>query len=227
MDFIEPERLVSAVTKLDALGFQVHFHAIGEAAVRHALDAVEAARRVNGWSDLRHQIAHVCLVYPHDIPRFAALGVSANIQPYWAVASLDMIRESIYLGEPRAQWWYPFESLRRSGAHLAGGSDWPVSTANPLDGIHVAVNRELPGDADGAFIPTERMSLDAALTAYTSGSAYTNHLDETGDLSVGKLADLIVLDRRSGGEADATIADARVVLTVLDGVVVHQGSSLV
>jgi hypothetical protein len=228
MNFVEPERLTSAVTKLDAAGFQVHFHAIGEGAVRNALDAVEVARRTNGWSDLRHHIAHVCLVHPDDIGRFAALDVTANLQPYWAAASPDMVRESRFLGQPRSTWWYPFESIRSGGGRLAGGSDWPVSTADPFQEMHVAVNRVMPGDdADQPFLGTERISVVAAIRAFTSGAAYVNHLDDqTGGITVGKLADLIMLDRDILGADPTALSDAKVLLTLLGGSAVHEAADL-
>jgi predicted amidohydrolase YtcJ len=223
MNFVEPEALTSAVTRLDAAGFQVHMHAIGEGAVRNALDAVEVARRVNGWSDLRHHIAHVCLVHPADIGRFATLDVSANIQPFWAAASADIVLEGRYLGDPRSSWWYQFQSIRTAGGRLAGGSDWPVSTADPFSEIHVAVNRTLPGDTIPSFLPHERLSLTEAVRAFTAGAAYVNHLDHaTGDLTVGKLADLVVLDRDLMASDPRELADTKVLLTLLGGSPVHE-----
>lgn len=221
--FLAPEDLKSAVTQLDALGFQVHFHAIGERAVREALDAVENARRVNGPTRARHHIAHVCLVHPADVPRFANLDVTVNIQPYWAETNPEMVREGRFLGEERNKWWYPFESLRRAGARLAAGSDWPVSTADPLLGIYVAVHRIDPATTDperAVFLPHERLSLHDAVAAYTSGSAYVNGLEEsTGELRVGALADIAVLDRSLDLESPADLG--RVVLTLVEGNVVH------
>ena len=227
MNFVEPAALTSAVTRLDAAGFQVHMHAIGEGAVRNALDAVEAARRANGWTDRRHHIAHVCLVHPADIGRFAALDVSANIQPFWAAASPDILHERRYLGDPRSSWWYRFESIRAAGGRLAGGSDWPVSTADPFSEIHVAVNRSLPGATMDSFLPHERVSLIDAVRAFTSGTAYVNHLDhQTGDLTIGKLADLIVLDRDLLAVEPTELADTKVLLTLVGGTVVHEDPRL-
>lgn len=227
LPFVEPDKLARVVARLDAHGFQVHFHAIGEASVRSSLDAVEAARRLNGWSDLRHHIAHVCLVHPDDRSRFSALDVTANIQPYWAAASPDMIRESRFLGYPRSNWWYPFESMRAAGTRLAGGSDWPVSTADPLREAHVAVNRALPGTGEEPFMAHERLSLSTTLDAFTSGAAYVNHLDDrTGDLTVGKLADIIVIDRNLESCEAQEIGSARVLLTLLAGNAVYQDPAL-
>jgi predicted amidohydrolase YtcJ len=222
LDFVDRDVLMSAVTKLDAAGFQVHMHAIGERAVRNALDAVEAARRANGWSDLRHHIAHVCLTHPDDLGRFAALDVSANIQPFWAAASPDILLERRYLGDPRSSWWYQFESIRAAGGRLAGGSDWPVSTADPFSEIHVAVNRALPGQTMESFMPHERLSITDSVRAFTSGTAYVNHLDHlTGDITVGKLADLIVLDRDLLASDPMELSDTNVLLTLVGGSAVH------
>ncbi|WP_432175879.1 amidohydrolase [Streptomyces sp. Tue6028] len=194
--FIDPDRLHAYVTELDALGFQCHFHALGDRAVRDALDAVEAARKANGPSDTRPHLAHLQVVHPDDVPRFAHLGATANIQPLWAAHEPQMDELTIpFLGPERASWQYPFGALLRSGARLAAGSDWPVSSADPLQGIHVAVNRVSPDEPGPVFLPGERIGLTDALTAYTAGSAYANHLDDTGRVRVGALADLVVLDR--------------------------------
>ena len=130
--FIDPDLLREAVIDLDRRGFQAHFHAIGDGAIRLALDTVEAARAVNGAGDHRHHIAHIELVNPDDVPRFGRLGVVANMQPFWASEDDQMrtLRVPV-LGPERAGWQYPFASLLRTGATLAGGSDWTVSTANP------------------------------------------------------------------------------------------------
>ena len=136
------------MTLLDAQGFQVHLHAIGDRAVREALDAIEAARAANGANDHRHHIAHLQVMHPDDIPRFAALGVTANMQALWAAHEPQMDELTIpFIGPERAARQYLFGDLLRSGARLAAGSDWAVSSANPLRAIHVAVNRTLPGTA--------------------------------------------------------------------------------
>ena len=218
--FIDPELLREAVIDLDRRGFQAHFHAIGDAAIRLALDTVEAARAVNGAGDHRHHIAHIELVNPDDVPRFGQLGVVANMQPFWASDDDQMrtLRVPV-LGPERAGWQYPFASLLRTGATLAGGSDWTVSTPNPLLEIEVAVTRVAPDTRDVApFLPDERLSLDAALRAFTIGSAYVNHLDEeTGTIEVGKLADLVVLDRNLRDESVGPIGDAAVRQTFVEG----------
>jgi predicted amidohydrolase YtcJ len=223
--FVEPDQLRSAVATLDSLGFGTHFHAIGERAVREALNAVEHARRTNGITAARHHIAHVCLVHPDDIPRFAELDVTANIQPLWAEYGPDMAIESAYLGDERNQWWYSFESLRAAGARLAAGSDWPVTTADPLLGMYVAVHRRAPAAEAGApcFLPEQRLRLADAIAAYTAGSAYVNGLDDrTGRIQVGALADLVLLDRDlvTADHDPATLG--RVELTLVEGEVVFE-----
>ncbi len=224
IDFIDPDELPDAVTRVDALGFQPHFHAIGDRAVRNALDAVAAARAANGPSDTRPHVAHIQVIHPDDIPRFGPLGVVANAQPYWAVHEGQMDRLTIpFLGPERTTWQYPFASLLRAGARLAMGSDWSVSTANPLLEIEVAVNRVADYDrAANPFLPDERLTLDEALAGFTIGTAYVNHLDtETGTLEVGKLADLVVLDRDVYDPGSGPIGDARVIGTFVEGVAVH------
>jgi len=219
MALVPPEPLRQAVIALDRAGLQVHMHAIGDAAVRSALDAIEAARRTNGPSDLRHHIAHIQLIHPSDLPRFAALGATGNMQPIWACHEPTMDQRTIpFLGPERTGWQYPFASLLRHGARLAAGSDWPVSSANPLLEIEVSVTRvnEVTRSGD-PFLPDERLSLDQALAAFTIGSAYVNHLDgETGSLEVGKLADLTLLDRSLRASA-GPIGEASVQATWVEG----------
>ena len=198
LSFVDPDALRGYVTALDALDFQVHFHALGDRAVREALDAVEAARAANGHRDTRHHLAHLQVVHPQDVPRFRALGAVANLQPLWAAHEPQMDELTIpFLGGDAASRQYPFADLLRAGTTLAAGSDWPVSSPDPLQGIHVAVNRRGYGEeADRpVFLPEQRIDLGTALAAYTAGSAYVNHHDGTGTIRVGALADLAVLDR--------------------------------
>lgn len=200
ISFVEPELLQEAATRLDALGFTLHFHAIGDRAVRECLDAVEAALRHNGPRGNRHHISHIQVVHPDDVPRFRALDVTANMQMLWATLEPQMVDLTIpFLGAQRSTWQYPFGDLLRSGAALAAGSDWSVSTPNPLAAIHVAVNRrsaptEWEGDYE-PFLPEQAIDLATALVAYTAGSARVNHLDDTGTIAVGMRADFALLDR--------------------------------
>ena len=225
---VEPDLLAAAVTELDRRGFQVHLHAIGDRAVRTSLDAVAAARRAQPDTDLRHHVAHVQVVHPDDVPRFAELGVVANCQTYWAQHEPQMDDLTVpLLGAGRARQQYPFEALRATGARLCMGSDWPVTTADPLAQIEVAVTRVDPGRRDEApFLPEQRLTLDDALDACTAGSAFVDHDAEAGELAVGVRADLAVLDADVladgfGSAGRVPVADASVVLTVAGGRVVH------
>jgi predicted amidohydrolase YtcJ len=228
MSFVDPELLKASATKLDADGFQVHIHAIGERAVREALDALEAARAANGANDHRHHIAHIQVVHPDDIPRFGQLDVVANAQPLWATLEGQMVNLTIpFLGPERSAWQYPFASLVRSGARLAFGSDWSVSSPNPMWEMAVAVHRKEPrryADMVGeratkeTFLPDERIDLATAIHAFTMGSAYVNHLDEvTGSIEVGKEADLVVVDRNLFDLSLDELAEAKVQLTMVAG----------
>jgi predicted amidohydrolase YtcJ len=223
ISFVAPEILNEAVPLLDAAGFQVHFHAIGDRAVRECLDAVEHAIAANGRSDNRHHIAHIQVIHPDDVPRFRALGVAANMQSYWATLEPQMIELTIpFLGEQRSAWQYPFGDLQRAGAVLAAGSDWSVSTPDPMAAIHTAVNRTAaPGHEDGdypPFHPEQAIDLATSLTAYTAGSAWVNHREhDTGTVEVGKLADLVVLDRDPFAGPAAEIGATRVLQTFVGG----------
>ncbi|MEV5960825.1 amidohydrolase [Kribbella sp. NPDC051952] len=217
LSFVDPVELRQIITRLDAEGFQVHVHAIGDRAVREALDAFEAALTANGVSDLRHHIAHLQVVHPDDVGRFAKLGITANIQALWAVYEPQMTDLTIpFLGPARTAWQYPFGDLARSGARLAAGSDWPVSSPDPLAAVHVAVNRRDSRSAE-AFFPEQAVDLATALAAYTSGSAWVNHADDTGRIEVGALADLALLDRDPFAGATDEIAATRVRATYVEG----------
>jgi hypothetical protein len=225
LSYVNPEELREHVTRLDAAGFGVHFHAIGDRAVREALDAVSAARAANGATPGRHHIAHLQVAHGDDIPRFRGLGVTANMQALWAAHEPQMDDLTIpFLGPERSARQYPFGDLLRSGARLAAGSDWAVSSANPLWGIHVAVSRTLPPGAGEPgepaaepLLPGQALSLGQALAAYTAGSAYVTNLDEAGVIEPGMLADLIVADRDPFAGPAAEIGDTTVLLTYVGG----------
>lgn len=235
LSFIDPESLKDDLRRLDAEGFQVHVHAIGDRAVREALDAIEAARLANGPSGLRHHIAHLQLVHPEDLDRFAPLGVVANFQPLWACADAQMVELTMpFLGPERSALQYPIGSLISRGVPIAFGSDWPVSSPDPLAEMHVAVTRQAPpgasfgtdaGGDEAPFLPDERIALSEALRAFTLGSAYVNHLEaETGSVEVGKFADLAVIDRNvfEVDDLDGGLVDARVTMTLVGGAVVYE-----
>ena len=215
-----PDRLAKLVTRLDREGFQVHIHAIGDRAIRVSLDAHEAAQKANGRRDARHHIAHLELIEPEDIPRFRDLGIIANFQPLWAFAD-PYIKDLTLgpLGAARSRWLYPMASILKTGAVMAAGSDWPVTSLNPIEAIQVAVTRRGPTEPEGpAWIPEEKMDLPAILAAYTINGAYLNHEEkETGSIEVGKAADLIVLDRDLFKIPPEKIHEAKVVWTLLEG----------
>ena len=212
--------LTDLVTRLDALGFQIHFHSIGDAAIRYSLDAIEAARTKNGERDSRHHLSHIMVWDPADFDRVAELDVIANFQALWAYrdAHFDEITY-VRLGPERSKYLYPINSLNKRGALLAFGSDWYVTSANPLLAIEVAVTRRAP-DGTGAepLLPEEAIDLPTAIKAATLGAAYGNFLEkETGSIEVGKLADLIVIDKNIFDIPAQDISEARVMLTLFEG----------
>jgi len=229
IDFVDPQRLKVYVTKLDSLGFQVHFHALGDRAVRQALDAVEAARRANGMTDMRPHLAHLQIVDPADWPRFRELGAGANIQPYWACNDDQMTDLTLpFLQAERAALQYPIASMARAGARLVGGSDWTVSTPNVMAEVEVAVTRTSPEARErDPFLPDEAIDLETALRAFTMGSAWANHRDETtGSIEAGKLADLVVMDRDIQHAPANRLGDAQVLLTLVEGEPVFEDPGL-
>jgi predicted amidohydrolase YtcJ len=221
---VEPELLKQAVVALDAEGFQVHFHTIGDAAVRYAFDAIEEAQIENGALGNRHHLSHIQMFDPADIPRFAELDAIANFQPLWAYADEYVTELTVpFIGEERARWMYPIKSVLDTGAIVAFGSDWSVSTANPFPQIETAITRRGAFDEPmPVFIPEERIDLETALVAFTINAAYVNkHEDKTGSIEVGKLADLIVLDRNLFEIDPAEISETQVLLTLFEGNPVH------
>ncbi len=220
LSFIDAGLLRGYVTALDREGFQVHFHALGDRAVQEALDAVEAAREANGPSDGRHHLAHLQVVAEDDASRFAGLNATANLQALWACHEPQLDHLTLpFLQEGAVSRQYPFGDLARHGARLAAGSDWPVSSANPVEAMHIAVNRVSPGTDDeplgGAH---QRLDLVTAFAAYPSGSAYVNHRDhDTGRIAAGYLANLVVLDPNPFAVPTEDIHRSEVVSTWVEG----------
>lgn len=215
-----PAALDTLVSALDAAGFQLHAHAIGDRAIRMALDAYAFARRLNGPRDARPIIAHLELIDSADVPRFGREGVIPSFQPLWAYADDYINRLTIpVLGPARSRWLYPIGSVTRGGAHLSVGSDWPVTSMNPLEAIQVAVTRRGPTDSAGPpWIPEETVDLGTILRAYTLGGAYAlGDEANAGTLEVGKIADLIVLDRNLYRIPPADLHAVKVVLTLFEG----------
>lgn len=190
--------LAGAAQAVDELGFQIHIHAIGDAAARQALDAIEHVVASNGPRDRRPVIAHAQLVDDADIDRFAKLGVIANMQPLWAQLDPLMVDLTVpRLGVERAEKQYRMRSLDESGARLAFGSDWPVSSGAPLKGIAVAASRQTAeGDPEGGWVPQEILGIEHALSAYTAGVAHQAFADgQWGAIAPGASADLVWLGR--------------------------------
>jgi len=220
MALVEPELLKRIVTQIDKEGFQLHFHAIGDAAIRQVFDALEAARKANGARDSRHHLSHIELFHPDDIPRFRELGAVANFQPLWALADSYINELTLPLLPPEThRWIYPIGSVLRSGAVVAFGSDWSVSSANPLEEMEVAVRRADWTKPDAApFLPDERIDLRDAIAAFTINAAYVSFQDDrTGSIEPGKLADLVVLDRNLFAIDANQISEAKVLMTLLGG----------
>jgi predicted amidohydrolase YtcJ len=224
LDQYPPGALERGVRLCDAAGFGVHIHTIGDRAVRESLDAIEAAIRAHGRRDARHQLAHVQFAHPDDLPRFGALGVIANVTPLWARLEAYVTELTIPFVSARASaGMYPFASILRAGGALAFGSDWSVSTPDPLRQLATAVARVDPdSDVTEPLLPNERLDLEAAIAAQTIGAAHACAIDhETGSIEVGKLADLVVLDRDLHRLAPAEYIEARVLATLVEGAVMY------
>jgi predicted amidohydrolase YtcJ len=221
---MQPQAFRETVIALDAGGFQVHVHALGDRAVRESLDAFEAAREANGVTGNRHHLAHLEVVRPEDIARFRQLGVAANVTAYWAYPDPYLTELTIPFMKPElVRWLYPIGSLVRDGAVVVSGSDWGVSSANPFLQIETAVTRKDPLDASGEVLtPEERISLADAIAMLTINGAWINHREgDTGSIETGKLADLAVLDRNLFDIEPAEISETRVLLTLFGGEAVH------
>jgi predicted amidohydrolase YtcJ len=224
-----PEALNAIVLRLAENDFNVHIHAIGDRGIRMSLDAFEKAQTQRSLRGQRHQIAHLELIDPADIPRFAKLGVIANFQALWCYAD-DYIVDLTWpkLGPARSRWIYPIESVVKAGGILALGSDWSVSSLKPLDAIQVAITRQSIEEPRRApMTPEEAIDLPTAIAGYTIGSAYANDLEkDTGSIEVGKAADLVVIERNLFEVAPLEIAKQKILLTLLDGKPVHRDPSV-
>ena len=223
-----PDTLKKAVAEYEKAGFQVHIHAIGDQGIRYSLDAFEYAREYTGFVSQRHMICHSQLVHPDDIDRFSKLNVISSFQALWAypdkyIKDLTLPR----LGKPRSDWIYPINSIVKSGGRIAGGSDWTVSSLNPLDAMEVAVTRKEPGNKNGeALIPEEAVTLETILQAYTIGGAYSLFKEnEIGSIEDGKLADIIILNRNLFEVQPSEIHKVKVLQTIFNGEIVYQSEN--
>ena len=219
--------LNAAVTRFDALGLQVHMHAIGDGAVRAGLDAFAAAQAANGVKDNRHHISHLQLIHSDDIPRFKELGVAANFQSFWAWPDDYIMKLNLpQVGPERVNRMYPIGSVHRAGGRVVGGSDWSVSTVNPLPAIQVALTRQDPdGVRTDVLNESERVDLATMIAAYTIEGAWLMHQEkETGSIEAGKAADFVVLEKDLFKIPAGQVGGVRVDLTMLEGEVLYRRS---
>ena len=226
--FWDIERYKKGVAELDRRGIQVFTHAIGDRAIRTALDGYEHAAQVNGTKDARHRIEHIEDVSADDIPRFGKLGVIASMQPLHAYPDDDTLKAwAPNVGPERAQRAWAWHSIQAAGGVLAFGSDWPVVTLSPWEGLQNAVTRQTTeGEPKGGWIPSERISLADAIKGYTLNAAFAGHREKTeGSLEPGKLADLIVISQDLFKVDPMKIGETKVLLTMVGGRVVYNAGS--
>lgn len=226
--YFEPDKYRESVVQLDSLGFPITTHAIGDRAIRHALDAYEEANKANGRSDMRDRIEHIEAPGAEDIARFGKLGVLAGMQPLHATPdsnTLDNWAGSI--GLQRAQRAFPWRSILAGGARLSFGSDWPVVTLNPWPGLQMLVTRQTPGGKPpGGWHPNERLTLTQAIYGYTMGGAIAARREKTeGSIEAGKLADIVIVSQDLFRIAPNQIGKTKVLMTLLGGKIVYQDPS--
>ncbi|MEK4029174.1 amidohydrolase [Pseudobacillus sp. FSL P4-0506] len=215
-----PETIKKWVVEADQEGFSVRFHAIGDGAIRLALDAYEEAQKTNGKRDSRHSVEHIEVIHPDDIPRFKELGVTASMQPdHFAMSERGVYTDRI--GLEREKYVFPIKTLQETGANLAFGTDFPIDVLNPLLQIYRAVTR-IDSSGETVWHPHERITLAEALKAYTAGPAYGSFREgELGTLEAGKLADIVVLEKNLFDLPAEDIPDTKVQVTIVDGKVVY------
>ena len=211
----DPETLAEAAAAFDRLGFQLHIHAIGDAGLTSAVDAILRADEENGARDRRPVIAHAQLVEAADLARLREAEITVAIQPYWA--KLDSVVRRLTNGRlrgEREQRQYPFETMRRAGVRLASSSDYPITTPSPLHALAVGMSRDERGDLAASWLPAERLSFDDALRAATVDAAYTQFADGVrGRLAAGFDADFVLVAGVSDQPTPAELLSARVVAT--------------
>ncbi len=216
----DPKKFADLCIAADKQGLIIHVHAIGDGAVKAALDGIEAARRANGNTGLPHTLTHEQFVLPEDFPRFRELGVISALQLFWADASNDTIEiVKPYLDPEIYKWQYPARSILDNGGVISGASDWPVSTADVFRAIYQAETRRGP---EGVLDPSQDMPREAMLYAYTRNSAHAMNLDSIGTIAPGKRADLVLLDRDVLTVSPEEMRDTRVLWTMVAGKTVHR-----
>jgi len=216
----DPRQLQAMVRKVDAAGFQIYIHAIGDAAVRMSLDALEAAARERPGVSRRHRLEHIETIDAADIPRFGALGVLASMQPYHAYPEPNLLGVwAVNVGPERVEHAFAWNSIASAGGRLVFGSDWPVVTMDPIIGLHNALLRQdTDGRPAGGFVPKERVTLEQAIAAYTLNGAYASFEEDVkGSITEGKLADLAVVRPDLFKIPPQEIHKAKVTLTIFDG----------
>jgi predicted amidohydrolase YtcJ len=222
-----PDKFIEAVAQMDKLGYQIFTHSIGDRGIRLSLDAYERAQKVNGTKDARYRVEHIEDPDPADIPRFGSLGVIASMQPLHAYPNADVLDVwARNVGPQRAQHAWPWHSIAAFGGRLAFGSDWPVVTINPWQGIQNLLTRQTTeGNPAGGWFPQECITLEQAIAGYTIGAAYAGKRDKTeGSLEVGKLGDLIVVSQNLFDVPAREVGKTEVLYTVVGGKVVHNAA---
>jgi len=216
----DPKKFAELCVAADKQGLIIHVHAIGDGAVKEALDGIAAARKANGNSGLPHTLTHEQFVLPEDFPRFRELGVVSALQLFWAEASPDTIEIlKPYLDPEIYRWQYPARSILDSGGIISGASDWPVSTANVFRAIYQAETRK---GSEGVLDPSQDMPREAMFYAYTRNSARAMNLDSIGTIAPGKRADLVLLDRDVLTVSPEEMRDTKVVWTMVAGKMVYR-----
>jgi predicted amidohydrolase YtcJ len=224
----DAEKYKKFVAELDKNDIQVFTHAIGDRAIRVALDAYEGAAKKNGTKDARHRIEHIEDISAADIPRLGHLGVIASMQPLHAYPNEDTFEAWVpSVGPERAQRAWAWHSIQAAGGVLAFGSDWPIVTLSPWPGLQNAVTREAAdGEPKGGWIPAERISLAEAIRGYTLNAAFAGHREKSeGSLEAGKLADLIVVSQDVFKVDPSKIGETKVLLTMVGGRVVYEAKN--
>lgn len=226
--FWDPEKYKATIAELDSRGLQIFTHAIGDRAIRLALDAYQNAAAVNKTQDLRHRIEHIETIDAADIPRFGNLGVIASMQPLHSYPDDDTLNIwSRNIGPERAAHAWVWRSIEQAGGAIAFGSDWPVVTLNPWEGVQTALTRQTKeGEPAGGFIPKQRLSLEDTIHAYTLGAAFAGHREKSeGSLEAGKLADMVLVDRDLFKVEPSEIGKTEVLFTMVGGKVVYESAS--
>jgi predicted amidohydrolase YtcJ len=223
--FWDPEKYKAAVAELDQRGPQLFTHAIGDYVIRTALDAYEFATIQNHTKDRRPRVAHIEDISAADIPRFGKLGVIASMQPLHAYPDADTLDVwARNVGPERATRAWLWKRIWENGGRFAFGSDWPVVTLNPWEGVQTAVTRQTSeGKPVGGFVPSQRISVAQAVEGYTLGAAYAGHREKTeGSLEPGKVADLIIINKNIFEIDPHSISNAKVITTIVGGNIVYE-----